>query len=194
MYQVRVVQFQPIDRHRLIVSQILQGCHHLQSIVDPCLLTRPEAAERCVCRTSLYPLLRTIMKILSASTVFAVLLLQAQCALAFVPATLRNSNSLSTVRLAGKGGSSAELGLPCEDECALESFPNLPPSVHPGVLSGQAQVDLLKHAKENGECILITKSTKETHVWIVGETGARGGSCNFPSVFTRGIARRDGTW
>jgi hypothetical protein len=49
-----------------------------------------------------------------------------------------------------KGGSSADLGLPCVDECALESFPNLPPSVHPGVLSGQAQIDLLKHAKENG--------------------------------------------
>jgi hypothetical protein len=49
-----------------------------------------------------------------------------------------------------KGGSSADLGLPCVDECALESFPNLPPSVHPGVLSGQAQIDLLNHAKENG--------------------------------------------
>ncbi len=44
-----------------------------------------------------------------------------------------------------------ELGTPCEDECALESFPNLPPSVHPGVVTGQAMIDLLDHAKENGE-------------------------------------------
>ena len=54
-----------------------------------------------------------------------------------------------------KGGASAELGLPCVDECALESFPNLPPSVHPGVLSGQAQIDLLNHAKENGTKLYI---------------------------------------
>lgn len=46
---------------------------------------------------------------------------------------------------------SAELGNPCEDECALDSFPNLPESVHPGVLTGQAQLDLLRHAKENGK-------------------------------------------
>jgi fructose-bisphosphate aldolase class II len=46
-----------------------------------------------------------------------------------------------------------ELDLPCEDECALKSFPNLPESVHPGVLSGQAMMDLLNHAKENGYAI-----------------------------------------
>jgi hypothetical protein len=51
-----------------------------------------------------------------------------------------------------------DLGLPCEDECALESFPNLPPSVHPGVLSGQAMMDLLNHAKENGEYHLMGPS------------------------------------
>jgi hypothetical protein len=43
------------------------------------------------------------------------------------------------------------VGIPCEDECALESFPNLPASVHPGVVSGQAMMDLLDHAKENGK-------------------------------------------
>jgi hypothetical protein len=57
-----------------------------------------------------------------------------------------------------KGGSSAELGLPCVDECALESFPNLPPSIHPGVLSGQAQIDLLMHAKENGTYRYLVRS------------------------------------
>ena len=44
-----------------------------------------------------------------------------------------------------------ELAIPCEEECALESFPNLPPSVHPGVVTGQAMVDLLNHAKEKGK-------------------------------------------
>lgn len=83
----------------------------------------------------------------------AFLLLQ-HAAMAFVPVNPRSSLSHTCPRsiaaVYGKGGSSNELGLPCEDECALESFPNLPPSVHPGVLSGQAQVDLYKHAKENG--------------------------------------------
>ena len=50
-----------------------------------------------------------------------------------------------------------DVGIPCEDECALESFPNLPASVHPGVLSGQAMMDLLDHAKENG----TYRSTKD---------------------------------
>jgi len=51
-------------------------------------------------------------------------------------------------------GTAKELGIPCEDECAIDQYPNLPPSVHPGVLSGQAQMDLLKHAKENGKILL----------------------------------------
>ena len=45
----------------------------------------------------------------------------------------------------------SDVGIPCEDECAIGKFPNLPESVHPGVLSGQAMMDLLSHAKENGE-------------------------------------------
>jgi len=52
-----------------------------------------------------------------------------------------------------KGGMSDDIGIPCEEECALESFPNLPESVHPGVLSGKAMMDLLQHAKENGYAI-----------------------------------------
>jgi len=35
----------------------------------------------------------------------------------------------------------------------MSSYPNMPESVHPGVLTGQAQVDLLNHAKENGYAI-----------------------------------------
>lgn len=81
----------------------------------------------------------TMMKLLSLALVFQ------QCA-AFVPAGHRTFG----VPLNGVG-SASELDLPCEDECAIEKYPNLPDTVHPGVLSGQAQVDLLKHAKENGK-------------------------------------------
>jgi len=48
---------------------------------------------------------------------------------------------------------SDELGIPCEDECANPGYTDLPASVHPGVLSGQAMVDLLDHAKANGYAI-----------------------------------------
>ena len=54
-----------------------------------------------------------------------------------------------------------ELDLPCTD---VPSFPNLPPSVHPGVVSGQAMMDLLADAKEKGKrfvcynCITSTSS------------------------------------
>lgn len=42
------------------------------------------------------------------------------------------------------GKTSDELGIPCGDECSLPSYPKLPPSVHPGVVTGQALRDLLK--------------------------------------------------
>jgi hypothetical protein len=48
------------------------------------------------------------------------------------------------------GGMSGDVGIPCEAECAIEKYPNLPESIHPGVLSGQAMMDLLRHAKDNG--------------------------------------------
>jgi len=57
------------------------------------------------------------------------------------------------VKTSALGGMAEELGTPCEDECAMESYPNLPSSVHPGVVTGQAMVDLLNHAKENGYAI-----------------------------------------
>lgn len=67
---------------------------------------------------------------------------------AFTASTSRTSR-VSKVSLSEKIAD--ELSLPCEDECALKSFPNLPESVHPGVVTGQAMVDLLNHAKENGK-------------------------------------------
>ena len=90
------------------------------------------------------------------STTALLLLLLPVGGTAFVPAStsslLRPLSSSSALNGAkSKGGSSVDLGTPCEDECALERFPNLPDSIHPGVLSGQAQIDLLTHAKENGE-------------------------------------------
>lgn len=52
-----------------------------------------------------------------------------------------------------RGAMSDELDIPCEDECAMTSYKNLPASVHPGVVTGQAMFDLLKHARENGYAI-----------------------------------------
>lgn len=48
-------------------------------------------------------------------------------------------------------GAADELGLPCEGECAIAKYPNLPDTVHPGVLSGQATLDLLADAKAKGK-------------------------------------------
>jgi hypothetical protein len=90
-----------------------------------------------------------------------IVLVQTQSSVAFVPSSLASvgrtqqtslSASVDTEKKEKKiGGSSVELGIPCEDECALVKFPKLPDSIYPGVLSGQAQIDLLNHAKENGE-------------------------------------------
>jgi len=51
------------------------------------------------------------------------------------------------------GTTAEDLGIPCIGECDLPSYPKLPPSVYPGVLTGQAMTDLLNHAKENGYAI-----------------------------------------
>lgn len=84
------------------------------------------------------------------------LLAAAQCS-AFVPA-IRSSFTTSTLSLATQtdtkkreGGVADELGLPCEGECRISSYPNLPESVHPGVLSGKALLDLLQDAKTKGK-------------------------------------------
>ena len=89
---------------------------------------------------------------------FCSLLLLASTTEAFLrPLTIRAGatplfQSTETAQAGKAGGVSGELGIPCEDECAMMSYPNLPASVHPGVLSGQAMMDLLQHAKENGKC------------------------------------------
>lgn len=64
-------------------------------------------------------------------------------------AGVRKSTRVASVSVRDK--IAEELDLPCEEECALDSYPNMPPSVHPGVVTGQALVDLLEDAKTRGE-------------------------------------------
>jgi len=66
-----------------------------------------------------------------------------------------------------------ELGIPCEDECSLESFPNLPPSVHPGVVTGQALIDLINHAKENGYAIPAVNCVTSSSINLCLEAARR---------------------
>merc|ERR1719387_101824 len=51
------------------------------------------------------------------------------------------------------GTTSDEMGIPCIGDCALNAYPNLPESVHPGVVTGQALTDLLDDAKAKGYAI-----------------------------------------
>jgi hypothetical protein len=70
---------------------------------------------------------------------------------AFTPTTSAAGRTTGTSSALNTGGMSSDVGIPCTEECALASFPNLPDSIHPGVLSGQAMMDLLQHAKDNGK-------------------------------------------
>merc|ERR1719453_2789674 len=46
-----------------------------------------------------------------------------------------------------------DMGIPCIGDCDLPKYPNMPASVHPGVVTGQALMDLLADAKEKGYAI-----------------------------------------
>jgi len=83
--------------------------------------------------------------IVATATANAFVLPQTTIPLAFHKSKLASGSAIGSV--------TDELGIPCEDDCALERYPSLPESVHPGVLSGKAMVDLLEHAKENGYAI-----------------------------------------
>jgi len=80
--------------------------------------------------------------------VIALCLMVAAPALAFTAArpSWTMANRASTVT---KGATSDEMGLPCVDECEIKEYPALPASVHPGVVTGDALMDLLKHAQDN---------------------------------------------
>jgi len=60
------------------------------------------------------------------------------------------TSGLYSIRM---GSAADEMGLPCVGECALDAYPLLPASVHPGVVTGQALLDLLGDAKEKGYAI-----------------------------------------
>jgi len=47
----------------------------------------------------------------------------------------------------------SDLNIPCGEECALDQFPSMPPSIHPGVLSGDGLMDLMADAKARGYAI-----------------------------------------
>lgn len=75
-----------------------------------------------------------------------------------------------------------DVGIPCEDECALSSFPNLPESIHPGVLSGQAMMDLLNHAKENGKYDFSKFPRKDPSLGRKVDLASLASTLTFPSV------------
>lgn len=70
--------------------------------------------------------------------------------LAFAPTVSFAHKSSSSVSSSSLRSVSEEFGIPCVEDCAIEKYPNLPESVHPGVLSGQALMDLLADAKAKG--------------------------------------------
>jgi len=70
--------------------------------------------------------------------------------LAASPSGLAMTGRPVTVRM---GTASDEMGIPCVGECAIGAYPNLPESVHPGVVTGSAMVDLLEDAKAKGYAI-----------------------------------------
>mmetsp|Transcript_32051 Transcript_32051/g.52957 ORF Transcript_32051/g.52957 Transcript_32051/m.52957 type:complete len:434 (-) Transcript_32051:138-1439(-) len=69
------------------------------------------------------------------------------CTEAFAPAFR------PTARHVALKGISEDLDLPCVEECGMDKYPNMPESVHAGVVTGQAMLDLLEHAKQNGYAI-----------------------------------------
>jgi len=84
----------------------------------------------------------------------ALLLLCAPPAAAFGPSAPRAAAVRAAAPSTSLGGTmAADYGIPCEDECAVDKYPRLPASVRPGVVTGQALLDLLGHAKDNGYAI-----------------------------------------
>mmetsp|Transcript_61526 Transcript_61526/g.70689 ORF Transcript_61526/g.70689 Transcript_61526/m.70689 type:complete len:439 (-) Transcript_61526:224-1540(-) len=83
---------------------------------------------------------------------------------AFVNAFAPSATPGGRTSSAFHGVMSNEVGIPCTNECALESYPSLPASIHPGVLSGQAMMDLLQHAKDNGYAIPAVNCVSSSHI------------------------------
>ncbi len=85
---------------------------------------------------------------------------------AFSSKSTTTSTSVSTSSSALKTMAD-DYDIPCEDDCALESYPKLPDTVHPGVNTGQAMLDLLQHAKDQGKLLLYTHTLCHFLVFVV---------------------------
>lgn len=72
---------------------------------------------------------------------------------AFLPASFGHQASVPSAGVKMSGSFADEMGIPCEEECAMPTYPNMPDSVHPGVLSGRPMMDLLEDAKKRGYAI-----------------------------------------
>lgn len=79
------------------------------------------------------------------------------CTNAFVAPTKSAFGVSSKNGALNMGLISEELDLP---PASPKTYPNLPESVHPGVLSGQAMMDLLADAKEKGEYFKPSEKTR----------------------------------
>jgi hypothetical protein len=155
---VRVGRPKPQRRHGSIFEVFVTRCSCISSTSTHCFLDRPVVRKR---NRSTYIAVHHCC-IMMKLTVW--LLTVAHCA-AFAPA-VRAPASTTVATQAGstsalfstkqvqtkrrEGGVADELGIPCEGECEISRYPNLPDSVHPGVLSGQALIDLLQDAKTKG--------------------------------------------
>ena len=91
----------------------------------------------------------TFAVLVSGATAFTVAGTGSSAASIVGSSVQRDAVRTTTTQLSEK--MAEELGTPCEDECAMDCYPNMPSSVHPGVNTGQAMIDLLNHAKENGK-------------------------------------------
>ena len=80
-----------------------------------------------------------------------------------------------------------EWGIPCEDECGLPSYPKMPASVHPGVVTGQALTDLINHAKENGYAIPAVNCVTSSSINACLEAAR---SCDAPVIIQVGCRSR----
>jgi len=77
------------------------------------------------------------------------------------------------------GTTSDEMGIPCVGECDLPSYPNMPSSVHPGVVTGQALRDLLDDAKAKGYAIPAVNCVTSSSINACLETARK---CDAPII------------
>lgn len=57
-----------------------------------------------------------------------------------------------------------ELSIPYKEESDLKFYPNIPPSVHPSVITGNALFDLQQNAKERNYVIPVTNVVSSSSI------------------------------